>query len=67
MLKRHSTSARLARSAQRGMVLLMALIVLVVSALVMGQVVTHQLPREVGYALAALGLAAIVWLLAQRR
>ena len=40
---------------------------LVVSALVMGQVVTDQVPREVGYALAALGLVAIGWHLAKRR
>jgi hypothetical protein len=47
--------------------LLLALVVLVVSALVMGQVVTDQVPRQVGYALAVLGLVAIGWHLAQRR
>jgi hypothetical protein len=47
--------------------LVLALLVLVVSALVMGQVVTDQVPREVGYALAVLGLVAIGWHLAQRR
>ena len=50
----------------RGPVLL-AVIVLAVSALVMGQVVTDQVPREVGYGLAVLGLVAIGWHLAQRR
>ena len=54
------------RRASRGPVVL-ALLVLVVSALVMGQVVTDQVPREVGYALALLGLVAIGWHLAQRR
>ncbi len=54
------------RPASRGPVAL-ALVVLVVSALVMGQVVTDQVPREVGYALAALGLVAIGWHLAVRR
>ncbi len=52
--------------ASRGPVVL-ALVVLVVSALVMGQVVTDQVPREVGYALAVLGLVAIGWHMAQRR
>ena len=47
--------------------LVLALLVLVVSALVMGQVVTDQVPREVGYALAVVGLVAIGWHLAQRR
>ncbi len=47
--------------------LVLALIVLAVSALVMGQVVTDQVPREVGYGLAVLGLAAVVWHLLQRR
>ena len=41
--------------------MVLALIVLVVSALVMGQVVTDQVPREVGYALAPSGLVAIGW------
>ena len=50
----------------RGPVLL-AVIVLAVSALVMGQVATDQVPREVGYGLAVLGLVAIGWHLAQRR
>jgi hypothetical protein len=47
--------------------LVLALVVLVVSALMMGQVVTDQVPREVGYALAVLGLVAIGWHMAQRR
>ena len=47
--------------------LVLALVVLVLSALVMGQVVTDQVPRQVGYALAVLGLVAIGWHLAQRR
>ena len=59
-----ATGRRAARS--RGPVLL-AVIVLAVSALVMGQVVTDQVPREVGYGLAVLGLVAIGWHLAQRR
>ena len=50
----------------RGPVLL-ALIVLVVAALVMGRVATGQLPSEVGYALAAVGTLAIVWHLWARR
>lgn len=54
------------RPASRGPVAL-ALVVLVASALVMGQVVTDQVPREVGYTLAVLGLVAIGWHLAQRR
>ena len=45
----------------------LALVVLVVSALVMGQVVTDQVPREVGYVLAVLGVVAIGWHLVQRR
>jgi hypothetical protein len=47
--------------------LVLALVVLVLSALVMGQVVTDQVPRQVGYVLAVLGLVAIGWHLAQRR
>ena len=47
--------------------LLLALVVLVLSALFMGQIVTDQVPREVGYVLAALGLAAIGWHLVRRR
>ena len=46
---------------------LLALIVLVVAALVMGRVATGQLPSEVGYALAAVGTLAIVWQLWARR
>jgi hypothetical protein len=53
-------------AASRGPVLL-ALLVLAVSALVMGQVVTDQVPREVGYGLAVVGLVAIGWHLAVRR
>jgi hypothetical protein len=33
----------------------------------MGQVVTDQVPREVGYGLAVLALVAIGWHLAERR
>ena len=54
------------RPASRGPVVL-ALLVLVVSALVMGQIVTDQVPREVGYVLAVIGLVAIGWHLAGRR
>jgi zinc-ribbon domain len=50
----------------RGPVLL-ALIVVVVAALVMGRVTTGELPSEVGYALAAVGTLAIVWQLWARR
>jgi ABC-type Fe3+-siderophore transport system permease subunit len=46
---------------------LLALIVLVVAALVMGRVATGELPSEVGYALAAVGTLAIVWQLWSRR
>lgn len=45
----------------------LALVVLVLSALLMGQVVTDQVPREVGYGLAVLAAAAIVWHLARGR
>jgi hypothetical protein len=47
--------------------LTLAVIVLVLSVLLMGQVVTDQGPREVGYGLAALALAAIGWHLARGR
>jgi Na+/H+ antiporter NhaD/arsenite permease-like protein len=47
--------------------LVLALIVLIVAALLMGQVVTEQVPREVGYGLAALTVAAVLWHLARRR
>jgi Flp pilus assembly protein TadB len=50
----------------RGPVLL-ALIVLVIAALVMGRVATGELPSEVGYALVAIGTLAIVWQLWSRR
>lgn len=54
------------RTASRVPVLL-ALILLVASVLVGGQVVTDQVPREAGYVLAALALAAFGWHLAVRR
>ena len=54
------------RPASRGP-LVLALLVLVISALFMGQVLTDQVPREVGYGLAALAVVAIGWHLAQRR
>jgi len=57
-------SARPPRS--RGPALL-ALIVLVIAALVMGRVATGELPSEVGYALAAAGTLAIGWQLWARR
>ena len=47
--------------------LTLAVIVLVLSALLMGQVVTDQVPPEVGYGLAALALTAIIWHLARGR
>ncbi|HEX6210347.1 MAG TPA: hypothetical protein VF136_06200 [Methylomirabilota bacterium] len=46
---------------------LLALVVLVMAALLMGQVVTDQIPREAGYVLAALAGVALVWHLLQRR
>jgi hypothetical protein len=59
-------SERPRRTVSRGP-LTLAVIVLVLSMLLMGQVVTDQVPREVGYGLAALALAAIVWHLARGR
>jgi len=47
--------------------LALGLVVLVVAALLMGQVVTDQVPQEVGYMLAVLGGVAVVWHLLQRR
>ena len=47
--------------------LALALVVLVLSALLMGQVVTDQVPREAGYGLAALAAVAILWHLARGR
>jgi hypothetical protein len=52
--------------AARGPVVL-ALLVLVVAALLMGQVVTPGVPREVGYGLAAVGLLALGWHVWSRR
>jgi hypothetical protein len=46
---------------------LLALVVLVVAALVMGRVATGEVPSELGYALAAAGTLAIVWHLWARR
>jgi hypothetical protein len=43
------------------------LLVLVVAALFMGQVVSPGVPREVGYALAAVGLLALGWQAWSRR
>ncbi len=40
---------------------LLALIVLVVAGLFMGQAVQGEVPRDVGYVLAALAAVAIVW------
>lgn len=54
------------RTVSRGP-LALALVVLVLSALLMGQVVTDQVPREAGYGLAALAVAAILWHLARGR
>jgi hypothetical protein len=50
----------------RGPVVL-ALLVLVVAALFMGQVASPGVPREVGYALAAVGLLALGWQAWSRR
>jgi hypothetical protein len=46
---------------------LVALVVLVVAALFMGQLATEQVPPEVSYALAAVGSLAIGWQLWARR
>jgi hypothetical protein len=43
------------------------LLVLVVAALFMGQVASPGVPREVGYALAAVGLLALGWQAWSRR
>jgi hypothetical protein len=59
-------SGRAKRTVSRGP-LTLAVIVLVLAALLMGQVVTDQIPREVGYGLAALALTAIGWHLARGR
>jgi hypothetical protein len=47
--------------------ILLALLVLVVAALVMGQVTTGELPREVSYGLGALAAVALGWRLWLRR
>ena len=52
--------------APRGPVVL-ALLVLVVAALFMGQVVSPGVPREVSYALGAVGLLALGWQVWSRR
>lgn len=52
--------------ASRGPVVL-ALLVLVVSALLMGQLVTDQVPAEVGYVLAAVAAVALGWHFVARR
>ena len=39
----------------------LALLVLIVAALIMGQVPTAAVPREVGYVLAGLAVAALGW------
>jgi hypothetical protein len=43
------------------------LLVLIVAALIMGQVPTAAVPREVGYVLAAVALAALGWQYLGRR
>ena len=45
----------------------LALLVLIAAALIMGQVPTAAVPREVGYALAALAVAALGWQYLGRR
>jgi zinc-ribbon domain len=40
---------------------ILAILVLIVAALVMGQVPTDRVPREVGYVLAGLAVAALGW------
>jgi hypothetical protein len=47
--------------------LVLALVVLVVAALLMGQVVTDQVPPEAGYVLAVAGATALIWHFVQRR
>ena len=53
------------RAQPRGPVIL-ALIVLVAAALVMGQTVSPGVPREAGYAIVALGVVALAWQLVAR-
>lgn len=47
--------------------LVLALLVLVLAGLLMGRVVSDQVPPEAGYILVALGGTAVVWHLLQRR
>ena len=47
--------------------LVLALLVLVVAGLLMGQVVSPGVPREVGYALGTVGLVALGWHFWSRR
>jgi hypothetical protein len=54
------------RPAARGPIVL-ALLVLVVAALFMGQLASPGLPREVGYALTAAGVLALGWQFWSRR
>ncbi len=56
--ERASTAGR--RPLARGPAAL-ALLVLIVAALIMGQVPTAAVPREVGYVLAGLAVAALGW------
>jgi hypothetical protein len=62
-----ATSRRSGRPPRSRGPALLAFVVLVVAALVMGRVVTGELPSELGYALAAVGTLAIVWQLWARR
>jgi hypothetical protein len=67
-----TTEARIkppARAPSRGGGLgsLLALVVLVVAGLFMGQAVQGTLPRDAGYVIAALAAVAIAWRYARRR
>jgi hypothetical protein len=46
---------------------MLALLVLVVAALIVGQVASPGVPREAGYALGAVGLLALGWQVWSRR
>jgi hypothetical protein len=51
----------------RGAIAALALVVLVVAGLLMGQIAGGAVPREVGYALAALAAIVLAWRVVARR
>jgi hypothetical protein len=61
------TSPAPARAPMRRGPAVLALVVLVIAALLMGQVGTAAVPREVGYVLAALAVGALGWQFLGRR